>query len=219
LSPPTIAKSLALIGFSALSVLAIAPAQAVVIDFESLAHNNYVTFPGSPYTENVFTMTNSVNNSAGYLVWGTSSTYLPGSTALAHNVGNSTTTLSQLGGGAFTLSSSDLADLYNSGDNITVDFTGNLAGGGTVFQSFTTNSSQGLETFNFNNFTNLASATWTPTTTAAAGNGYIQLDNINVNGSSTAVPEPFTVLGTLLGAGSSVVLKRKLAKQDKQDIG
>jgi hypothetical protein len=42
--------------------------------------------------------------------------------------------------------------------------------------------------------------------------GYIQFDNINVSASSTSVPEPFTVLGTLFGVGSSIALKRKLAK-------
>jgi hypothetical protein len=197
-------------------MIAIAPAQAVVIDFESLAHNdpNGFTTQGFSYTENGFTMTNSNGSSDAYLVWGTSSPYFPGSTTLSHNYANTTTTLSQVGGGAFTFSSIDLTDIYNQFDNITVDFTGNLSGGGTVFQSFTTNSSQGLETFNFTNFTNLDSVTWTPTE-----NRLIQFDNINVNGSSTAVPEPFTVLGTLLGAGSSVALKRRLSKQDKQDIG
>jgi hypothetical protein len=47
-------------------------------------------------------------------------------------------------------------------------------------------------------------------------------NNINVNAASaTAVPEPFTVLGTIFGAGYGVALKRKLSKAqaDKQDIG
>jgi hypothetical protein len=115
------------------------------------------------------------------------------------------------------MKSIDLADIFNTGSNITVDFIGNIAGGGTVSQSFTTDSALGLETFNFTNFTNLASVQWTPT---AGPNQWIEFDNININGSSaTAVPEPFTVLGTLFGAGSSIALKRKLAKRDKQDIG
>ncbi len=218
--PPTIAKSLALIGFSTLSVLAVAPAQAVVIDFESLAHNdNGVSFPGTPYTEDGFTMTSSLNDLGAYTVWGTELVYYPGSTALGHNpdAPSMTTTLTQVGGGAFSLSSIDLADIYNNGTNVNVDFIGNLVGGGTVTQSFTTDSVAGLETFTFNSsFTNLASVQWTPT----IGVQYIQFDNININGGgSTAVPEPFTVLGTLIGAGSSVALKRRLAKQDKQDIG
>jgi hypothetical protein len=215
-TPLTIAKSLAPIGFLALSVLAIAPAQAVVIDFESLNSIN-TTVLGPTYIEQGFSMTNSNGSSNAYAVWGNLDAYFSGSTTLAHNLPNTTTTLAQVSGGAFTLSSIGLGDNVNSGIITTVAFTGNLAGGGTVFESFTTDSAPGLETFNFNpSFTNLASVQLTLT----AGNQYIQFDNIDVSGSFTAVPEPFTVLGTtLLGAGSSVVLKRKLAKQDKQDIG
>jgi hypothetical protein len=47
-------------------------------------------------------------------------------------------------------------------------------------------------------------------------------DNLYVGTASaaTAVPEPFTILGTIFGAGYGVVLKRKLTKsqQDKTDI-
>jgi hypothetical protein len=64
----------------------------------------------------------------------------------------------------------------------------------------------GLQTFTFSNFTNLASVDWTVST----GN-WVQFDNINVS-AATSVPEPFTVLGTIFGAGYGVALKRKLAK-------
>ncbi len=51
--------------------------------------------------------------------------------------------------------------------------------------------------------------------------GGFVLDNLSLNNApATDVPEPFTVLGTIFGAGYGVALKRKLAKaqQDKEDI-
>jgi hypothetical protein len=49
------------------------------------------------------------------------------------------------------------------------------------------------------------------------------IDNHSFGGNAavaTSVPEPFTVLGTIFGAGYGVVLKRKLAKAklDREDI-
>jgi hypothetical protein len=68
-------------------------------------------------------------------------------------------------------------------------------------------------------------------TNSRGNTNFYQFDNINVSSPndvvsipapqpSTAVPEPFSVLGTLFGAGYGVALKRKLAKAklDKEDI-
>jgi hypothetical protein len=75
-----------------------------------------------------------------------------------------------------------------------------------------------LENFTFANFTDLVSVDWVGTSL----NNVLQFDNINVAStvSATSVPEPFTVLGTIFGAGYGVALKRKFAKaqQDKEDI-
>ena len=100
---------------------------------------------------------------------------------------------------------------------MSVTFTGTITGGGTVSQAFTTDAVLStLETFNFTNFTNLVSVDW------IQGLPFHQFDNINVTptANSTAVPEPFSVLGTLFGAGYGVALKQKLAKAklDKEDI-
>jgi hypothetical protein len=201
-----------------LSALAAAPAQAVVIDFESLARNDnqivYVSGGNTPtsvgntsYTEKGFTITGSLLGTPGSL-----SPYYSGSTALFDDF-FSPLNLSQVGGGVFSISSIDLTTLFNS--STTVSFTGTKANSTTVSQIFTTDAVVNtLQTFNFNsNFTDLVSVNW-------SGNN-LQHDNINVSAASaTSVPEPFTVLGTIFGAGYGVALKRKLAKAqaDKEDI-
>jgi hypothetical protein len=215
------------IGFSTFSVLAVAPAQAVVMDFESLASPFY-SYLGSSYTESGFTITSSLDPFAfAYQIWGSDSPYSTGSTAVT-NGQIASTTLTQVGGGAFTLASIDLADYANANPSyyygggggaipipVTVDFIGYLVGGGTVSESFTTDALLGMQNFNFTNFTNLTSVEFGSTGSFP----YFQFDNINVtSANSTAVPEPFTVLGTLVGAGASVALKRKLARRDPQDI-
>jgi hypothetical protein len=217
LTRPTITNAIAVIGFSTLSSLAIAPAQAVVIDFESLA-TNYGGYVGSSYTESGFTVTSSYDPYPyAYAVNGPNSIFYTGSTAIANVQGYSTTTLTQVGGGAFTLKSIDLADYGNARgyyniEYVNVDFIGNLVGGGIVKQSFTTDSLPGLETFNFTNFTNLTSVKFVETGSFPN----FQFDNINV--SSTNVPEPFTILGTLTGAGASVSLRQRLSRRDEEDI-
>lgn len=220
----TISQTPIALGFLTLAALTATPAQAVILNFESLAHNGTVTYPGPIYTESGFTVTNSFNpsnpNSQAYSVDGTNTVNnYTGSAMLTHTFSNTSTTLTQVGGGAFTLTSIDIADFGNRGwpQADTVNFVGTLFGGGTVTDSFTVDTNIGVETFTLNsNFTNLVSVQWTPVGTLAA----IQFDNINVTGvAATAVPEPFTVLGTITAAGFAAVFKRKLAKQqDNKDI-
>jgi hypothetical protein len=143
---PIIAKALALTGFSAFSMFAIAPAHAVVINFESLARPDAgVTEFGPTYTESGFTITSSpgffsYDPSRSYSVLGTSSPSFAGSTTLYNTYSFSASTLSQVGGGAFSISSIDLANITSDGvfPNQVI-FTGNLAGGGTVTQTFIKN--------------------------------------------------------------------------------
>ena len=197
--------------FSVLSVLAVAPAQAVVLDFESLAQNNTaVNNVGTSYTEDGFTVSQVGTQGFPLAVFGTQFTFYPGSTALFDRRANGVIRLTQVDGGAFTLSSIDLASFSNTSTSTPVTFTGLKADTTTISQTFTT-SAIGLTNFNFTNFTNLVSVDWTQVSP------FHQFDNINVSAASaTAVPEPFTVLGTIFGAGYGVALKRKLAKA-KQD--
>jgi hypothetical protein len=202
-----------------LAALAAAPAQAVVIDFESIpAPSNVDYFTGS-YTEKGFNISNSAPNQSDALYsWRAGSVGYTGSRAFFNIYGNTTTTLSQIGGGAFDVSSIDLANVQSNGILQSVTFSGLKANNiNTVTQSFTSDGTKNLQTLNFSGFTDLVSLSWYFPLFEA-----LQFDNINVTptASATTVPEPFTVLGTIFGAGYGVSLKRKLAKskQDKEEI-
>jgi hypothetical protein len=244
--PPEIARAFALISFSALSALAAAPAQAVVIGFESLAQPNatYNFVRTEPYREGEFQVDRPAGNGRYPLaVWGTQADQYAGSTALFD--GNAlfsspfsngpsgqgeqvpsrlTKFVSSLPGrpALFSLLSIDVADINNTGESVAARFIGVKANGALVQQLFTTDNLKGLQTFTFSNdFTDLASVDWGNLGGFATG---IQVDNICIDSGcptrSTSVPEPFTALGTLFGAGSGVALKRKLAraKLDGEDI-
>ena len=81
--PPIIAKTLALSGFTALSLIHATSAQAINIDFQSLEQvNSSANSIGNTYTEKGFTLDALDPNGAGFAVWGTLSSGYPGSTAL-----------------------------------------------------------------------------------------------------------------------------------------
>jgi hypothetical protein len=129
----------------------------------------------------------------------------------------------------------------NTGDTTTITFTsGNVTAVGGNF--FLTDGQDNLAagaitlTLNDGSFLDIiATTTSTPfggfttdgslitsLTFTSDPSAYGSFDNFYVGTSSTptAVPEPFTILGTIFGAGYGVVLKRKLTKsqQDKTDI-
>jgi hypothetical protein len=202
-------------------LLAIAPAQAVILNFESLANNNFLeanSLPGNTYTESGFTLSDLTGISPQpFAVWGTRSPFYAGSTALINNFSGGITRLTQVGGGAFNLSSIDLTDIGGN-FSTTVSFTGRRADTSTVTQSFTTDAiTRTLQTFNFSDFTNLVAVDWGTSRDAQS----FQFDNINVSAvgsNTTAVPEPLTILSTIFGVGSAVAMKRKLARcQDRTD--
>lgn len=211
------AKAIALTGFSALSLFAAAPAQAVILDFQSLEVVGMST-PGvnSPYTENGFIISNPRIS-----YFGTLDRRYQGSTALfAASTFTPTISLAQVGNGSFTLTSIDLTDLNGDGidetyKNVTVSFTGLRTDNSTITQAFTTDALRGFQTFNFSNFTNLVSVDWNQDAP------FHQFDNINVTPTNaTEIPEPFTMLGTITAAGFAAAFKQKLAKtqKDNKDI-
>ena len=170
---------------------------------------------GTTYTENGFTVSQVGSQLRPFAVFMTQDSRYPGSTALFNNTIGGLSRLTQVGGGAFNLLSIDLTSLTTN-QTVAVSFTGTRSDNSTIAQSFTTDARLStLETFSFTNFTNLVSVDWTQ------DDPFHQFDNINVSAASaTAVPEPFTILGTLFGAGYGVALKRKLAKAqaDKRSI-
>ncbi|WP_295621353.1 PEP-CTERM sorting domain-containing protein [Chamaesiphon sp. GL140_3_metabinner_50] len=185
----------------------------MAINFESLAQNsNSVNNAGSTYTESGFT----VSSSTQLLYYGTQSRNYQGSTALFPFSTANPISLTKVGGGAFDLSSIDLTDFTSGVGQTIINFTGTRADNSTVAQSLTVDALPGFQTFNFSGFTNLVNVKWQ--NSVAVGTSAPQFDNINVSATvpgATAVPEPFTIIGTVIGGTAAVRMRRKLKQSVK----
>ena len=195
----TLLLAASLQGFSAL-----AAASPVVIGFDSLMQDNDQTNEiGNVYRESGFEFSN-LSNPFSFASFGTQNPFFNGSTALFNDNTDGQTRLSQIGGGLFSLSSitlSPLAPGYTE-EGTSVTFTGLLATGGSVMQSF--NVADGAaQTFSFSpNFSNLSAVTWSNEA------NFHQFDNITV----AAVPEPETYALMLSGLGLVAFAARRRSK-------
>ena len=203
MKPSTFVKAIA----AATLAIAGSAQAATVIDFDaaSVAQLTHTTLPapfnilnvyyGGSYMEDGYQLQSwGPFNLPGALVVPDSSNALfapaASSYAMAATIG-ATTTLSKVGGGAFSLNSIDLTRLLAAGgSNRLLTFTGIKADATVVTQSFTFTA--GWSTYNFSGFNNLASVSWDE---RALLNRDFQFDNINVS----AVPEPETY--AMLGGG------------------
>jgi hypothetical protein len=177
----------------------------VVLNFSDVAPGTTLVF--NPYMSQGFTLTSS----SGGFVFNSPDT----GNGLSQPVGNNpfyaganglaafspaTITLTQTNGNPFSLLSIDLARNFAFDSAPSVTFTGTLADGGTVMETFTvTTSSPPLvfQTFDFSGFTNLTSVSWGQGT-----QGVHQFTNIVIP--TGVVPEP--PASTLLALGIPLVL-------------
>ena len=176
-------------------------ASAATLTFESLASADGTVGFSRTYTEQGFKLDDITTTSDyGFSVWGTSNPFFSGSTALINDNDTGTTLLTQVGGGAFNMTSIDLTVMYPglTEDGANVTFGGVKTDGTLVSQTFHVTDT-GTQTFSFSGFTNLSSVTWSNDPM------YHQFDNIYV----TAVPEPESYAMLLAGIGLMGVIARR----------
>ncbi|MEE9130449.1 MAG: hypothetical protein V3T84_10555 [Phycisphaerales bacterium] len=151
------------------------PVGAVIIDFQVLEiDDGNIHNWGYHYEEDGFQLDHPKSEPFEFATFGTQESRYPGSTALFNSTANGVTTLTRIGGGAFDVQSIDISNVNNNGP-VTVNFTGNIQGGGQVFDNFTTSGSPNmLETHVFTDFNNLESMVW------VQESPFHQFDNITV---------------------------------------
>ena len=181
-------------------------ANAVIIDFEEIDNTGGNAFSGSSLDTQGFNLSNSAGSAYAILHWGLGDSFnadVDGVT-YSHNYGGSTSTLTQLGGGAFDLNSIDFGNVYNNRPYAQeFEVNGFYEAGGGISTTLTSDEFAGLETFTFN-WEGLSSVTWTE-----ISGTWLQLDNIVLNAS---VPEPSTLALFGLGLlGLSLSRKKKAA--------
>ena len=203
-------------GFSALTLLGFFPnkAQAVIAIFEGVAPFGDETSI-NPYTESGFQF-EGIGDTRHFVI-SDSQTRTPiadgsGSDFGFWQSGSQTLEITSLTNDPFSLQSFDAGNTYGQpGGLLTV--TGNLNGGGTVVDTFTT-AQDVFNTFNLpTTFTNLDSVR------IQAQNNYVAYDNVALNEASASVPFEFSPTLGILAVGSifgvSRLRKKAAVKLDK----
>jgi len=183
-------KTFILFGLAVLIV----PVFGEIIDFDDLTGTGE-TLRTAPYIENGFILTTNWENN-GTLVGNekfssvhNDSQFYAGSVSFITNYTDDFPILIRQGGGTFDLISIDLDSLWLG--NANVEFIGVLEGGGTVTQSFVTDSTRNsMQTFTFSGFNDLVSVSWDDLEFATLHH----FDNIVAN-----IPEPASIAFLALG--------------------
>jgi hypothetical protein len=183
-------KALASVALAVAVQLVSGPASAapIVIDFDSLDGTGNVVRP-SPYIEDGFSLSLELGQFASFH---SGSAFYTGTPSMSILLASDQATLARTLGDTFGVVSIDLDSLPN-GKAATVTFIGDLFGGGTVAQSFTTDAAvPGLQTFTLApSFQNLVALRWRQADQNAFDHSF---DNIRLS-----VPEPTTI--ALVGIG------------------
>ncbi len=85
---------------------------------------------------------------------------------------------------------------------------------GTVVESFSSATDYQNITNNFYGFTGITFDAIRVDATSAPG-GFALIDNIQFSSAATAVPEPFTIIGTLVGGTAAMRMRKKLKSVNK----
>ena len=190
----------------------------IVLDFSDVPDGTLVV--ASPYMSQGFILTstsggfvfNSPDTGNGSPQTIGNNPFYAGANGLAAFV-PATITLSQTNGDPFSLLSIDLARNFAFDLPPSVTFTGTLAGGGTVSETFTvTTSSPPLifQTFDFTGFTNVTSVSWDQDVDVTQG--VHQFGNIHLH-AGAAVPEPPTLALLALGVPLAFANARRLRQE------
>jgi hypothetical protein len=182
-------------GFSLTAVLAgTGVATATLIDFNEFT-NEFGEFTGPLDSKGFHFANNAPAGGAPFAIWGFDNPWNadPGGATLSHNFALTTTTLTRVGGGAFEFDSVDFGNVYNlAGNQEDVTLVGTLGGGGTISTVVRTNGMAGLTHFEFDGlFLDVTQITWTPSN--GVQNNFLQVDNVAVDSTSTAIPEPLSI--------------------------
>ncbi|MBS1721984.1 MAG: PEP-CTERM sorting domain-containing protein [Armatimonadetes bacterium] len=176
-------------------------AQAQVVDFEDLNNNGGgqgFTLFGDQVTSRgyQFNSTTHVGGSDALASWTSALPYYTGSCSLFANYLEDVAVMTKSGGGAFTVRSIDLCDVFRGQTGQTVTLIGTRADNTTDTESFFLSDGANLHTFALANMTNVVKMTLDD-----GANSWFQFDNINV------VPEPTSMIA--LGAGVAALLRRR----------
>jgi MYXO-CTERM domain-containing protein len=179
-------------------------AQALTLGFSQFTFPDGVNPLNPPTTvsEQGFTFTACCDLSAKFEVFGTAEARFPGQVALILDGAGRTTTLSRDGGGTFSLSSIDVANILSPGA-VDIEIDGTVHGGGMVHEDFSFNSFGHLTTLTLDSdFRDLDAVSW-----AQVGNPEFQFTNVVVQPDATSVPEP--ALPAVLGLAGLGLLRRR----------
>jgi hypothetical protein len=226
-TPSTIAKSIALTGFLAAAVFTVNPAGAVSLvngDFETGDLTGWTTFTttngtngfGFPNVTSFDTTGSGTSNSAQFSV---------GYVALGPGGGGGIIQDITLASGILNLSV-DVAAFYAGGNPVVSD-TGifSLLLNGSVLDTFDAGflATNAVRRDTLTASTNVTAGTYTIGIQITRpffpiNNLFQYVDNFVISGSSTsatAVPEPFTVIGSILGGTAAFSMRRKLKSSTK----